>query len=80
MTTIMNDRRWRTIWAGWLIYFGAAEYAALRSKNPKAPLSYFLRYTLGIPHSPMHRRAGQVALGAGIVCLVVHIYEKNIND
>ena len=71
------DAAWRTVWAGWVVYFGVAEWAALRSNNPKAPLSYFLRHTLGIRHTPMHRRAGQVAFGAGIVWLVAHLYEKN---
>lgn len=71
------DATWRTVWAGWVVYFGVAEWAALRSNNPKAPLSYFLRHTLGIRHTPMHRRAGQVAFGAGIVWLVAHLYEKN---
>lgn len=75
----MNDRHWRTLWAGWVVYFAATEYAALRSGNPKAPLSYFLRHTLGIPYSPMRRRAGQAALGAGMVWFIGHLYEKGSN-
>lgn len=71
-----TDQRWALVWTGWVTYFGVAEYVALRSKDPKAPLSYYLRYSLGIPRSPMHRRAGQVALGAGVVWLVTHLYER----
>lgn len=73
-----TERQWRTIWAGWVVYFAAAEYAALKSENPKAPLSYFMRHTLGIPGgAPFHRRAGQVAFGAGMVWLITHLYEKS---
>jgi hypothetical protein len=70
------DRSWALVWTGWVAYFGVAEYVALRSKDPRAPLSYYLRHSLGIPRSPAHRRAGQVALGAGMVWLVTHLYEK----
>ncbi|GHF94599.1 hypothetical protein [Streptomyces hydrogenans] len=72
----MSDRRWRMIWAGWIAYFTAAEYAALKGRNPKAPFSYFMRTTLGIQHSPLHHRAGQVVFGAGIVWLISHLYER----
>lgn len=70
------DRRWSLVWTGWVGYFAAAEYVALKSKDPKAPLSYYLRHALGVPRTPMHRRAGYVALGSGVVWLVQHIYEK----
>lgn len=73
-------RHWRMVWTGWVVYFGVAEYVALRTKDPKAPLSYYLRHTLGIPRSPMHRRAGQVALGAGVVWLVQHLYERKTDS
>lgn len=73
---VMTDRRWRNVWAGWVVYFAVAEYAALKTDDPKAPLSYFIRHTLGIPGAPAHRRAGQIAFGAGIVWLVTHLYEK----
>ena len=74
------DRRWSMVWTGWVLYFGAAEYVALKSKDPRAPLSYYLRHALGIPRTPMHRRAGYVALGAGVVWLVQHLYEKASDD
>lgn len=70
------DRRWSLLWTGWVSYFAVAEYYALKSKDPKAPLSYYLRHALGVPRSPVHRRAGYVALGSGVVWLVQHIYEK----
>lgn len=69
-----ND--WRTIWAIWVVYFCVAEWFALKSKNQKAPLSYFMRTTLGIRRKPVHRRAGQVAFGAGIVWLISHLYNN----
>lgn len=76
----MNDRTWRTVWAGWVTYFAVAEYCALKTKNPKAPFSYYLRHSLGIPRKPLHRRAGQVIFGAGIVWLIGHLYEKVTDD
>lgn len=72
------DRRWSMVWTGWVAYFGVAEYVALKSKDPKAPLSYYLRHALGVPKPDhLHRRAGYVALGAGVVWLVQHLYEKS---
>jgi hypothetical protein len=71
-----TDRDWALVWTAWVAYFGIAEYYALRSKNPRAPLSYYLRHSLGIPRSPLHRKAGQVALGAGVVWFVTHLYER----
>lgn len=71
-----TDRNWSLVWTTWAVFFCVAEYYAIKSKNPKAPLTYYLRNSLGIPRSPMHRRAGQVALGGGVVWLVQHLYEK----
>lgn len=71
----LNDRHWRAIWATWVAYFAAAECAALRSGNRKAPFSYFMRTTLGVRRHPVHHRAGQVVFGAGIVWLLAHLYE-----
>jgi hypothetical protein len=73
----MKDAQWRTAWAIWIIYFAVAEYAANKSGDPKAPLSFFLRHTLGIPRTSWHRRAGYVALGSGVVWTVQHLYERN---
>lgn len=77
MATTTTDRRWSAVWTGWVVYFGIAEYVALKTKDPKAPLSYYLRHALGIPRTSVHRRAGYVALGAGVVWLVQHLYEKS---
>jgi hypothetical protein len=74
--TKVIDRRWSLVWTGWVTYFGVAEYFALRADDPKAPFSYYMRHALGIPRTPMHRRAGYVALGAGTVWLVQHLYER----
>lgn len=78
--TTTTDRHWSAVWTGWVVYFGVAEYVALKSKDPKAPLSYYLRHALGVPRSPVHRRAGYIALGSGVVWLVQHIYEKASDD
>lgn len=80
MATTQIDRHWSMVWTGWVAYFAVAEYVALKSKDPKAPLSYYLRHALGVPRSPAHRRAGQVTLGAGVVWLIGHIYEKASSD
>lgn len=74
---MMSDRYWRTVWGTWIIYFGVAEWAALRSGNRKAPLSYFLRHSLGIPYGQAHQWAGRMVLGAGVIWLCSHLYEKN---
>jgi hypothetical protein len=74
------DPRWSAVWTGWAVYFGVAEYIALKSKDPKAPLSYYLRHALGVPRTPVHRRVGYVALGSGVVWLITHIYEKASSD
>lgn len=70
-----TDKQWKLIWGAWAAYFAVAEYYALKSKNPKAPLSYFLRKTLGVPHTVAHRRAGRIALGGGVVWLIEHLYQ-----
>jgi hypothetical protein len=73
-----TDRRWRLTWAAWVGAFAVAEWAAVRSGNPKAPLSYFLRTSLGVSVSyhPVHRKVGQVVAGGAIVWLVVHLYNE----
>lgn len=76
MTTTRIDRRWSMVWTGWVAYFGVAEYIALKSKDPKAPLSYYIRHALGVPRTPAHKTVGMMALGAGVVWLVTHIYER----
>lgn len=72
----LTDEQWSAIWAAWIAYFVAAERAALKSGNPKAPLSHFLRRALGTHHKPLYRYAGQVAFGSGIVWLISHLYEE----
>ncbi len=75
-----EDDRWSVIWLLWALYFGVAEYVALKSGNSKAPLSYHLRRALGIRKQPWQQRAGQVALGAGTVWLINHLYREASND
>jgi hypothetical protein len=72
----MKPRHWRYVWGVWVAYFAVAETKALRSGDPEAPFCHVLRTTLGIRHPhPVARQAGQIALGAGIVWLVAHLYE-----
>lgn len=71
------DWRWAAVWGGWALYFALAERAALKSNNPQAPLSYFLRQALGIAHSPWHRRAGRIVAGGAFVWLIEHLAERN---
>jgi hypothetical protein len=71
------DWRWAAVWSGWIAYFAIAERAAIKSSNPQAPLSYFLRHGLGIPHSQWHRHAGQAIAGGAFVWLVQHLTERN---
>jgi hypothetical protein len=71
---------WKSVWGFWVLYFGVAEYIALKSKHPKAPFSYFMRHALGVRHKPLTQRAGQMALGAGIVWLISHLYENQGDD
>jgi hypothetical protein len=78
--TKVIDRRWSLVWTGWVVYFGIAEYFALKGRDPKAPFSYYMRHALGIPRTPFHRRAGYVALGSGTVWLITHLYERTTPD
>lgn len=71
----LTDEQWSAVWAAWIAYFVAAERAALKSGNRKAPLSHFLRRALGTHHKPLHRYAGQIAFGAGVIWLVDHLYQ-----
>lgn len=72
----MEARHWGYVWGAWLAYFAVAETVALRSGRPEAPLCHVLRAGLGIRHPHrVVRQAGQVALGAGIVWFVAHLYE-----
>lgn len=73
---VATDRRWEYVWAGWIGYFAVAEWAALRSGNRRAPLSYFLRTTLGVAKNPVHSKVGQVVAGGALVWLVVHLWAE----
>lgn len=75
----MTDKKWAAVWGGWVAYFVVAEHLAIKSENGKAPLSYFLRHALGVPHSSWHRRAGQVVAGGAFVWLVQHLAERTID-
>lgn len=73
----MSERRWQYLWAAWVGYFAVVETLAIRSGDPKAPFCHVLRSTLATRHQhPVARQAGQVALGAGVVWLISHLYEQ----
>jgi hypothetical protein len=68
---------WKLIWGAWVAYFAVAETIAVRSGEEDAPFCYVLRHSLGIRHPhPVARQAGQIALGAGIVWFIAHLYEE----
>lgn len=71
-----NDWQWAAVWGGWALYFALAERAAIKSRNPHAPLSFFLRHGLGIPHSQWHRHVGQAIAGGAFVWLINHLSES----
>lgn len=71
-----TDQRWAYAWTAWVIWFAVVERAAIKSGNRRAPLSYYLRHVLGVRRQPWHRRAGQVAAGAGVVWLISHLYDS----
>lgn len=75
-----SEDRWQLVWLGWGLYFSAAEYVALRSQDPHAPLSHHVRRALGVRKQPAHQRAGQVALGAALVWFISHIYQEIKDD
>lgn len=70
-----TDQRWAAAWTAWVVYFAIVERAALKSGNRRAPLSYFLRHTLGYRRHPWHRRAGQALAGGAFVWLINHLAE-----
>lgn len=70
-----TDQEWAVAWGAWVLYFAAVEWAAIRSGNHRAPLSYFLRHALGVRREGWHRRAGQVVAGGAFVWLAQHLVE-----
>jgi hypothetical protein len=71
---------WACVWAGWGLYFAVAEWAALRTGEPHAPLTYHMRHTLGIRKRPVHYRSGQIALASGAVWLAHHLYRGAVDS
>lgn len=71
----LPDRKWAAAWTAWLVYFAAVERAAIKSGNPKAPLSFYLRHALGVRRQPWHKHAGQVVAGGAIVWVLQHLAE-----
>lgn len=70
----MNEDKWAAVWATLFVAGAAAEYVAIRSGDPRAPLSHHMRRALGIRKKAAHQRLGQVAFGAGFVWLIEHLY------
>lgn len=74
-TTPKGQRlKWAAVWVSWGIYFAAAEYVALRSGDPDAPLSSHLRTILATKRHGRHTRAGQVVAAVTVVWLADHLY------
>lgn len=66
--------KWSIVWGSWAAAFGIAEYIAIHTEEYDAPLTAHLRYVLGAKRQPAHRTVGQVALAAGVIWLVDHLY------
>jgi hypothetical protein len=73
------EHKWRLAWGAWVAAFVVAETIALRSGHPQAPMTYHMRHTLGVRRGPAHRALGQLAYGAGIGWLALHLW-KEIKD
>lgn len=73
MESNRNDARWAAAWSAWVLYFAAVERAAMKSGNPRAPLSHFLRHVMGVNRQPWHRALGQVVAGGAFVWLISHL-------
>lgn len=71
----MSKNPWRYIWAGWIIYFAAAERQSLKNGAADAPLSWHLRWVLGIKSHKAHKFIGAVAFWGGIAWLYRHLYK-----
>lgn len=67
---------WRLVWIGLVAYFGIFERRGLRSGLQYAPLSWHLRWVLGINSHKVHRIAGEVIFWMGIVWLRKHLYQR----
>lgn len=74
-----SERKWACVWGCWVGFFAVAESVAIRSGGREAPLSHHLRRGLGIGGKPLHRTAGQMAMGTGVVWLTAHLYEKALD-
>lgn len=76
MTDHWDEKEWAKVWAAWVIMFAVAEGVALRSENPRAPLSHHMRRSLGIRKHPARHYFGQVAFGTGVTWLAMHLYKE----
>lgn len=71
----LSEHRWAVAWTVWVLYFAAVERAAIKSGDPEAPLSFFLRNALGVQRHELHRKAGQAIAGGAFVWLAQHLVE-----
>jgi hypothetical protein len=69
--------KWAVIWAGWCGYFAAAEYIAVRSQHPDAPLCAHLRTVLGTRSHRTHKLTGALSLAAFLTWFVPHLYRED---
>jgi hypothetical protein len=76
---VTNEIKWACLWGTWVGFFAVAEAVAVRSGDKVAPLSHHLRRGLGIGGKPVHRTAGQIAMGTGVVWLTAHLYERALD-
>lgn len=65
---------WRIVWFGWIAYFTAAERKSLKMGVDHAPLSWHLRWVLGVKSNKVHRLFGAALFWTGVVWLWDHLY------
>jgi hypothetical protein len=75
-----DEKQWTAVWGAWVAFFAVAETVAVRSGKPVAPFTHHLRRSLGIGGKPLHRAAGQIAIGTGVVWVVSHLYERALDQ
>jgi hypothetical protein len=72
--------QWAAVWAAWACCFAVAEYIAVKSRHPDAPLSAQCRRVLRSHEHVVQRTLGQVTLACGFAWFVRHIYYGDASD
>lgn len=76
----MSKKTWHAIWLGWAVYFAISERKSLKSGQEFAPLSWHLRWVLGIKSHKAHRIVGEVAFWGFVGWLWRHLYHPGAEE